>query len=86
MNGNVAEWVWDWYNSFLINNNGDVVNGCNQIARSSKIEGPLRGDDRVKRGGDENSFVRDARSASRSPHSPDGKYNALGFRVVRTLP
>ena len=47
---------------------------------------PVVGDDRVKKGGDKNSYAIDARSASRLPHSPNGKYNGLGLRVVRTVP
>lgn len=86
MNGNVAEWVWDWYNSIRLDDEGNIVDDYDRVSVPSDIKGPKRGDDRVKRGGDKNSSARDAQSATRSPHSPNGKYNGLGFRVVRTAP
>ena len=86
MNGNVAEWVWDWYNSYLLNEKGEVVDDSRTVMTPDMIKGPASGDDRVKKGGDKYSKAIESRSASRAAHSPNGKYNGLGLRVVRTAP
>jgi len=66
--GNAGEWVQDWYDSEL----------------SFDPQGPVYGSDRVIRGGSWYHDFRGLRSAFRDSGSPSGRYNFVGFRLVRT--
>ena len=71
MLGNVWEWTGDWYGWYL---SGSVTDP----------HGPSTGSSRVARGGswyDDAGYVR---SAYRFSYSPGNRYNAFGFRLVRT--
>ena len=71
MHGNVREWVQDWKGDYPTSGVTDPV-------------GPASGSCRVIRGG---SGVTDAvvcRAASRDDGDPDDRFDALGFRLLRT--
>ncbi|MCH7686834.1 MAG: SUMF1/EgtB/PvdO family nonheme iron enzyme, partial [Planctomycetes bacterium] len=71
MHGNLNEWCTDKFQR--------------DYYRDSPTEdpkGPPKGTSRVIRGGDWYSDARDCRSAFRYADIPDGKFYALGFRVV----
>ena len=70
MHGNVWEWCWDWA--------GNYPNGA-----QTDPMGASSGAGRVLRGGSWNYSARFARSAQREGNFPSGRYNHLGFRVVR---
>jgi len=75
MSGNVAEWVWDWYDGGY---SADVV---------TDPTGPSSGSDRAIRGGHWRSFAMFARVASRRDFAPPQFRDALiGFRLARTVP
>ena len=69
MSGNVAEWCSDWYGEYP---EGEVTDP----------QGPVKGTNKVVRGGHFASSVYDARSANRDSHPPDYRSNVLGFRTV----
>ena len=74
LSGNVWEWVWDWYQG-----NYDALPSTDPI-------GPSNGGDRVIRGGAwyyASSYLRVAR---RYDFTPTLRYDALGFRIVKSSP
>lgn len=70
MNGNVAEWCWDWYGPLT-----------GEPARDPT--GPPRGELRVQRGGSWKTAAAACRSAARLGFAPGNRSATLGFRVVR---
>ena len=69
--GNVWEWCLDWH--------GTPVSG-------SDPKGAVSGSNRVFRGGNWSNTASYCRSARRNSTPPSGRYNDIGFRLVRTLP
>jgi formylglycine-generating enzyme required for sulfatase activity len=68
MHGNVWEWCWDWYGSY--------VNGDDPL-------GAVSGAFRVGRGGSWINYGRGLRSAVRNNAYPSYRSSLLGFRLVR---
>jgi len=75
MLGNVWEWVNDWYDKYR-----PCTFGCSNPA------GPSTGSDRVVRGGAYFSYANSARSALRNSQGPNSRFDAVGFRLVRSVP
>jgi formylglycine-generating enzyme required for sulfatase activity len=73
MLGNVWEWTWDWYGDYPTGNQTDP-------------QGPASGSDRVTRGGSWYDDASYARAGYRNFNPPDGRYNNIGFRPLRSLP
>jgi formylglycine-generating enzyme required for sulfatase activity len=73
MAGNVSEWVWDAWSAYGAEAATDPV-------------GPPSGSKRVTRSTSFAGYGPDCRHARRDGLEPDLASNALGFRVVRTLP
>ncbi len=71
MNGNVWEWVWDWYAPYP---EGPVTDPV----------GPATGKDRITRGGSWVVPAKDTRIAPRRMHPPTLHCHGQGFRIVRT--
>jgi formylglycine-generating enzyme required for sulfatase activity len=71
MSGNVYEWCWD--------RDGDYSGGSQSDPR-----GASSGTRRVIRSGNWDRDAVSVRSAYRSGSTPSGRYNALGFRLVRS--
>ena len=71
MLGNVWESVNDWYRSYSANAQTDPI-------------GPVKGSDRVVRGGGWNVDSHGVRSSFRGYGAPGGTGSAVGFRVART--
>jgi len=78
MEGNVWEWVSDWYADDY-----GQASGCNV---SEDPAGPSSGSDRVFRGGSWDNDARLLRSAFRSDVGPSARSSDVGFRLVRTSP
>ena len=70
MQGNVYEWVQDWFENY---SNTSVTDP----------EGASSGRFRVMRGGSWSVGSRYSRVSSRARHVPNGKYGDLGFRAAR---
>jgi formylglycine-generating enzyme required for sulfatase activity len=69
LQGNVAEWVSDWYGAYPASSVTDPV-------------GPATGTARVFRGGSWMDSGRNCRTASRASAPPDNRMPNVGFRVV----
>lgn len=70
MQGNVEEWVLDWYGFYNPEETVDPV-------------GPSSGDFKVARGGSHNNHIQHMRSANRMASAVNDRHYLLGFRVVR---
>lgn len=73
MSGNVAEWTWDWYGVYSLD---DAIDPS----------GPEHGSIRVVRGGSFDYQPDAARAARRNGRDPHQATEFIGFRIVRTLP
>jgi len=74
MHGNLHEWCMDRF-----------ARDYYRESSAADPKGPLRGTSRVIRGGDWYSDGRDCRSAFRYADIPEGRFYALGMRVVSEL-
>lgn len=70
MNGNVAEWCWDWYGGY---GNAPVTDP----------KGPESGTERVVRGGAWGHSARKCRSSLRYSYLPDNQLVYIGFRIIK---
>lgn len=68
MSGNVWEWCYDWYGSYL-------------SGSRSNPKGPSSGSYRVLRGGGWRSVARCCRVSIRDINTPVGRYSGGGFRL-----
>jgi formylglycine-generating enzyme required for sulfatase activity len=74
MHGNVWEWCMDWF-----------AEDYYRQGPSVDPTGPATGSFRVERGGGWSYDARVCRSAIRSRGTPSGRFDGLGFRLLRTL-
>jgi len=74
MNGNVWEWVKDYYNDE------------NSYVNSPRMnpQGPTTGDHRIVRGGSWFNYARGVRASTRKDGMPDRRSGATGFRLAET--
>jgi len=70
MNGNVREWCWDWFETYLSREQTDPT-------------GPSSGTYRVIRGGGWSFSAGSARSTYRISYYPYNRSSDVGFRIVR---
>ena len=70
IHGNVAEWCFDYYGEYDLENNDNP-------------SGPTTGTLRVNRGGGWNDYAKHLRSAYRASTTPDQRMNNIGFRIAR---
>ena len=76
MSGNVFEWTWDWYSAYT----------ATPVTDPAGPASPVVGEEgRIVRGGAWGFLPEWSRSARRNYFSPDQRFNALGFRLARTL-
>jgi formylglycine-generating enzyme required for sulfatase activity len=69
MSGNVSEWCRDWFGPY-------------DPADINDPAGPLKGSERVYRGGSFNAYPKNLRTTFRSSVEPDYAHGSLGFRLV----
>ncbi|MCB5225155.1 MAG: SUMF1/EgtB/PvdO family nonheme iron enzyme [Candidatus Cloacimonadaceae bacterium] len=75
MSGNVAEWVWDWYDAKY----------PAQLSEFTNPRGPSSGGNKVIRGGSvDNGIGTNLKILYRMPGNPGRGYQFVGFRVVRS--
>ena len=77
MCGNVAEWCWDWYNTY--------PKTTEQTLFHHSPLGPLKGDTRSVRGGSYRSSEDQVRVKSRWSEKPNEATDFIGFRVVQSI-
>jgi len=75
MSGNVAEWVWDWYDAKY----------PAQLSEFTNPKGPASGGNKVIRGGSvDNGIGTNLKILYRMPGNPGRGYQFVGFRLVRS--
>lgn len=79
MSGNVQELVHDWYEEDY----PSVAEGENERVDPTGVDIAYA---KSSRGGDWRSTWSDIRTTSRSGHSPDERFDVVGFRLARTVP
>ena len=75
VHGNVREWVQDWYGESYY-----------RSSPAADPKGPASGSSRVCRGGSWDSGARGARAAFRTYTGQGGRYEGLGFRLLKSVP
>lgn len=73
MHGNVGEWVWDYYGTYM-------------MFRQENPAGPVSGASRVYRGGGWNDFAKNLRSAYRATLPAEQRSFNIGLRLVLDVP
>ncbi len=70
MHGNVAEWCFDYYGEYDLEN-------------TNNPSGPTTGTLRINRGGGWNDYAKHLRSSYRASTTPSQKMSNIGFRIAR---